>query len=99
MEEGTFLLRKSTAEGQNNNNVLSFAINKMVYHVNVVQLGNNSLELGGVPIKLKTITELVDHFRVVAILANVKLSQAPKIVIPFQEEEEEKEDTQHTCQR
>ena len=67
-ENGTFLVTKDL--------VLSFVINKKVYHVNVVQ-NEDHLELGGVAIRIKTILDMIVHFKTVPLYNNVTLYRAP----------------------
>ena len=72
-EDGTFLLRRNFAE--NGFFILSFLINQMVYHVNVVQLSNGLLELGGVTIVLSDLSEMVEYFQTEPIYGHVKLTK------------------------
>ena len=59
--------------------VLSFVMNQKVYHVNVAQNEElDHLELGGVGISIKTIHDMIAHFKKLPFYNNVTLLKGPE---------------------
>ena len=75
---GTFLVREMVDDQHEGKIfILSFVIEKIVYHVQMV-VENERLELGGKLTSMETIYDMVEYFRRVPIYSEVTLLDRPK---------------------